>query len=357
MKMKNALLSFLALFLVSLVLAQPPAQNRTPLYEMFTSSTCAPCYNGNLALNEAQDESNGNWTCIKYQMYWPGDGDPYFTEEGYTRVRYYDVTGVPALFVDGNSVGLSSLNQEVMQNLEAVPAKVNLNAEYLQEDKAFTVNVKVEPTENVLTPFLKLFVAIIENKTYNNVESNGETEFEYVMKKMLPTGSGESIKPLKVDQVQEFEFNFEFQGEYRLPENANDPIDNSIEHSVEDFNDLSVVVWVQNRNTGEILQSTWATLPVHTKEVDALSNGIIALFPNPSSDALYLHYQIRTPSECHLSILDQNGRELLKQDLGQRSYGHYTEGLDVSGLEAGQYILQLQAGKELLTKKVVVIGE
>lgn len=355
--MKNTVLTIISLLWAVLAFAQPAAQNRTPLYEMFTSSTCGPCYYGNEALKEAQEESNGNWTCVKYQMYWPGDGDPYFTDEGYTRVRYYDATGVPALYVDGNSIGLSGLNQEVMQELEAVPSRVNLNAEYAQEDKSFTVNVHVEPTENVLTPFLKLFVAIIENKTYNNIESNGETEFDYVMKKMLPGGSGESLKPLKVDQAQDFEFTFEFQGDYRLPENATDPIDHSIEHSVEDFNDLSVVVWVQNRNTGEILQSTWATLPVNTEEIDPLSNGIISLFPNPARDVIYLHYQIRTPGNCMLSIMDQNGRELLKHELGQRSYGHYTEGLDVSGLSAGHYILQFKAGNEQLTKKVVVVRE
>ena len=326
-------------------------QPRTPLLEVFTSSTCGPCYFGNISLNETLDASDGNWTCIKYQMYFPGDGDPYFTEEGYSRSRFYDLGGVPQLQVDGkNEMHPGNLTGEMLEGFQAIPSDVNLTAHFTREGKIMEVDVTIEPTRNILTPFLKLFVAVIENKTYNNVENNGETEFEYVMKKMLPGSLGEQVAPLKTGQPQTFSFMHEFQGEYRLPVNALDPIDHETEHSVEEFEDLSVLVWVQNRTTHEVLQSTWATLTTGTVEEKTDGNGIIALFPNPASERLHLHYQVKSNASIRLSILDLAGNVIKAQNLGYKSYGNFTETIDVSDLTAGSYLLKLDDGNRVYSK-------
>ena len=341
--MKKTLLSWVFTLITAWGIAQ--VQPRTPLFEVFTSSTCGPCYSGNIALNEAFTASDGNYTCVKYQMYFPGDGDPYFTEEGYSRSRFYDLKGVPQLNLEGvNEMHPANLTEEMFQAFQAVPARVNLNATYTRDDRKIDIAVTLDPTENILTPFLKLYVAIIENKTFNNVESNGETEFEYVMKKMVPGSLGEQLAPLKVGSTQTFEFSYEFKGEYRLPINALDPIDNDIEHSVEEFDDLSVVVWVQNRTTKEVLQSTWATMTTGTQEQKTDGTGIIALFPNPTRDKIHLHYLVKSSCACQLSIHDLSGNQVMSKSLGYKNYGNSMETIDVSALPAGNYLLQLEAG-------------
>jgi hypothetical protein len=331
-------------------------QPRTPLYEMFTSSTCGPCYYGNVDLKEAFNGSNGNWTCVKYQMYWPGNGDPYFTDEGYARGRYYDVFSVPMLQVDGNiDISLSGLNQQVMKDFEEVPSKVNIEAHYMQDERNFEVEVTLEPTQNILTPFLKLFVAIVENKTYNNVETNGETEFEYVMKKMLPDHNGTQVKPLKMGEPQDFSFSYEFKGDYRLPNDSNDPIDHEIEHSVEEFDDLSIVVWVQNRNTTEILQSTWATMPTGIEEIVDDQNSIISVFPNPVEDHVNIHYLIKKSAECRMELIDLSGKTVQSKDLGFKPFGHYHDLLDVSNFTPGNYYLQFISGDQKVIQQILKI--
>src|SRR5690606_24089689 len=80
-----------------------------PFFEEFTSSTCGPCasfnnsfFNGFIAANE------DDITLVKYQMNWPGSGDPYYTAEGGVRRTYYGVNAVPELYVDGKKTGTSS---------------------------------------------------------------------------------------------------------------------------------------------------------------------------------------------------------------------------------------------------------
>ena len=44
-------------------------------------------------------------------MNWPGNGDPYYTEEGGTRRFYYGVDGVPMAFLDGASQGYAAVTE------------------------------------------------------------------------------------------------------------------------------------------------------------------------------------------------------------------------------------------------------
>ena len=81
-------------------------------------------------------------------------------------------------------------------------------------------------------------MAIFEKNTYNNVGTNGETQFEHVMKKMVPNVTGQQIPSLQAGNQINQSAQYIFQGSYRLPANANSPINHSIEHSVEDFNNL-----------------------------------------------------------------------------------------------------------------------
>ncbi|HJN06039.1 MAG TPA: hypothetical protein QF480_05445, partial [Bacteroidales bacterium] len=51
--------------------------NRKPLFEEFTSSTCAPCATFNAPFVPWCVTHEDDITLVKYQMNWPGSGDPY----------------------------------------------------------------------------------------------------------------------------------------------------------------------------------------------------------------------------------------------------------------------------------------
>ena len=50
---------------------------RIPMLEVFISSTCPPCVQGNINLSDVLANYNQiDYTLLKYQMSWPGSGDP-----------------------------------------------------------------------------------------------------------------------------------------------------------------------------------------------------------------------------------------------------------------------------------------
>jgi len=78
------------------------------------------------------------------------------------------------------------------------------------------------------------------------------------MKKMLPSGSGNYLGAMSENTPVSINKSHTFQGTYALPPDAGSPTNHSTEHSVEEFEDLMVLVWVQDNTTKKVLQSAWA---------------------------------------------------------------------------------------------------
>ncbi len=230
------------------------AQNRVTLIETFTSSTCPPCNPANVHLEDllAGAANDGKQVSLKYQMSWPGDGDPYYTDEGGVRRNLYGISGVPATRVDGTiQYSTGSITQANLDNAYAVAPKALITTTYTIDVPSQTIDVSVDVEALVNTDAgLRLHVAVFEYLTVSNVESNGETEFEHVMKKMLPDAQGSFMPALAVGEHFYYDETYTFNGNYRLPNNANDLIDHAIEHSVEEFTDLGVAAWVQADGPG-----------------------------------------------------------------------------------------------------------
>ena len=236
---------------------------RVPLFETFTSSTCGPCAGANVTAEAVFGANVGSLTSIKYQVDFPGFGDPYYTDEVGQRQSYYAINSVPRMEIDGGwdqNGGL--ITQQVVDDFTIIPSRLNLSASYQITGQTLDIDVTIDPVENLISNNLVVHMAIYEKTTYNNVGTNGETQFEHVVKKMVPTTNGTPIGSLAVGQQQTLQESYTFQGSYRLPalSPTSTPIDHSIEHSVEDFANLKVAVWVQDVVTKEIHQSTDAVV-------------------------------------------------------------------------------------------------
>jgi hypothetical protein len=231
---------------------------KRPLLEVFTSSTSGPDVAGNMNLsNVLSSYTDDQYSMLKYQMSWPGSGDPYYTIEGGDRRNYYNVNAVPDVILDGNvwQGNSSSLVNSQVDAVMANPAFVDLSSSHTVTGQTLDFTVAINPLGDFTGP-LTLYSAVFEYSTYNNVGSNGETQFSKVMKKMIPGSMGFALPTLQTGVPVLENFSHTFQGSYTLPPDANSPIDHSIEHSIEDFNNLGVVTWIQDDVTKEILQST-----------------------------------------------------------------------------------------------------
>ncbi|MCL2313246.1 MAG: hypothetical protein FWC41_12380, partial [Firmicutes bacterium] len=233
---------------------------RYVLLEGFTASTCGPCYSGNINLKNVlaqNDAVGGKYTLIKYQTGGPSPGDPYYTQEVGQRGSFYSNMYVPWLYRDGTQNGnTGSFTHAQLLNLQSIPSFVEVKGVFNVEGQTVTSTITVRPTEDITGGNnLRLFVAIVEKETYNNKKTNGETVFHQVMKKFMPNASGIILGDLTANVIITHELEWEFKGEYRLPPNASQPINHDIEHSVEDFDNLEVVAWVQNIATKVVYNS------------------------------------------------------------------------------------------------------
>jgi len=276
-------------------------RERTILLEGFSASTCGPCNAGNVNLKKVLAENNGKYAVVKYQMNFPGSGDPYYTAECGTKGSFYYVNSVPTIHVDGSAYKNSThqLKNYTLEELQNVPALMEVDVDYYVEGKTVYAKAKVTPTEDISGANLRLFMAIIEKNTYNNVGDNGETEFDNIVKKFMPDVNGIEPGNLQANTPYVTLQSWEFKGNYRLPANAGSPVNHAIEHSVENFNNLTVVAWVQNTGNKALYQAAngvntavptvvFGTVPAVAGTVTATLNGaqIVTGAPVSSGETL-----------------------------------------------------------------------
>ena len=325
---------------------------RVVLHEGFTSATCSPCKTGNAKLKQVLSQLNPeDWTAIKYQMSWPGNGDPYYTSEGYTRRAYYGVSSVPYLTVDGGGEeefgnAPSYYTVSLFNGYAEIPSFVELNATFQWNgQKKYNVSVEVNPLETYSGNY-RLFVALVENQTKNNFAdeylekygaatfyANFDTVFYYVMKKFMTSASGDNIT-LTANTPVTKSYEYEFKGDYRLPNNAQDPISHASEHSVENFANIYA--------TKEVLQSGKVGAASAIKE-QMLSNGEVLVYPNPARNIINI--------ESNNEIKEVVVYNLLGQKIKQ--YHSAINTIDISDIANGIYVINITTDKGVTTKKFI----
>ena len=241
------------------------------LYEVFTASTCAPCvpYTENV-LNPLfnNPENEEKFALIKYQMNWPGAGDPYYTEEGGTRRYYYACNSVPNLYLDGIHAYQLLDTQEAFDSLYEKPAFIELNS--LHDIDGTTMNVTVEVTPYFNITDFTVHIVVVENMTTGNVGTNGETEFTNVMMKMMPGDSGTLVTALDGETVYITE-SADLSGTF-----------------IEEFDDLSVVVFIQDDETKRVFNAANSIEGyVGIQENAAHLN----IYPNPTNGTILVNAQ------------------------------------------------------------------
>jgi len=206
--------------------------------------------------------------------------------------------------------------------------------------------------------------AINEKLTFENIKSNGETEFEHVMKKMMPSAAGQSLSAVSANDTVMLSNTHEFVGDYRLSNDAGDPINHSIEHSIEEFSDLEIVFWIQTPATGEIWQSyhqdvvvgdevsNLTTLEENGETIYVIDNDTFELFggvvvplgikdnneptfkvyPNPAKDLVYI---AGTEGMANVTMFDVQGRVV-------KLVSTQSNTIQVSDLPTGMYIVRIE---------------
>ncbi len=212
---------------------------RRPTYEEFTSSTCAPCASFNSSTFNPFIATHGDEiTLIKYQMNWPGTGDPYYTAEGGVRRAYYGVNAVPDLYVDGKVCATTATGvNNAFSTSKATMTYLDIQSQHEIQGNNVMIDCNILPYANYSGVTVQ--IAVIERKTTGNVGTNGETEWHNVMMKMVPDASGTMIS-LTANQTYNLKYTVDMTAT-----------------NVEEMSDLMVAIFVQASNK-EILNSNYS---------------------------------------------------------------------------------------------------
>ncbi|WP_234572346.1 choice-of-anchor Q domain-containing protein [Rhodohalobacter sp. 614A] len=78
-------------------------------------------------------------------------------------------------------------------------------------------------------------------------------------------------------------------------------------------------------------------------------------YPNPFNPTTLISYRLPVNSEVRLDVYDMLGRNVATLVSGQVSAGRHTVNFDASNLSSGIYLYRLQAGSQIITKKLTVL--
>lgn len=97
--MKRLSLAFLVVGMTTLWAAP-----RMVVGELFTNTSCGPCWAANLKLDAIAQQDSSFLAVIRYHTWWPGQYDPFYQaniSENRSRTNYYGTNYVPHFYIDG----------------------------------------------------------------------------------------------------------------------------------------------------------------------------------------------------------------------------------------------------------------
>ncbi len=234
---------------------------RRVIVEEATNASCGPCAAQNPTFQKWLSNHLDRVIPVIYHAWWPGPNDPmylYDTIMNKTRIQYYGITGVPSGRINGKIAtpsgsyyaGAVADTVALTNELKQTPFYSFISVSII--DFNFNTNdgsgsVKIEIASDIPLSNKFLRVAICEeHHYYENAGTNGEKDFYYLVRQMLPNARG-TLFNIAAGESQTFEFTF------------------NVDPSFTD--DLYAVAFIQDEANKEILQGNW-TKSTNTTEPD-----------------------------------------------------------------------------------------
>jgi len=338
--MKKILSSISLFCLIQFSFAQ-----RIVLIEQFTNSGCPPCAASTPPVFNYVNNNPADVVAIGYHTSFPYSDSMYFENptESNARVSYYNVQTVPYSIVDGNyyssfSSNFNSVIANTINTRKGIANKYNINNIYttISGNNLSTKLVFESLAASNINDSLRAHIVVIEKNVLKSSYAaspgaNTETNYEYVMRKMLPGQNGSFLVNRNLNGKDTITLSWPMQ---KIKSNA----------------EVRIVAFVQNKNTKEVymanLFSTNVSTGINEMKPDDLS---LKVYPNPANDFLY----ISTPdlmSDATISIIDVLGKVILSETVSPNK----TLLLNTSEFKKGIYFLVLNDGINRASKKVVV---
>lgn len=300
---------------------------RMILVEQNTSSSCPNCGSQNPAFDARMLDNADKVALLKYQ--WGDGGHPdimfdFNPIDVQARVStYYSAAGFPLVWSNGTFIGPPvNYSQADIDTDAAVDAWFEIGGTATITPERDAINMTVSTA--ALKAFnaaedadLVLHVAVVEKTIDYGTPpgTNSESVFHSVMRKMLPTATGEALGMQTQGQTNSFSYAY------------------AVDTTVISIDSLQLVVFVQNSGTKAVEQA--AVIP--SSQEPAGIGAIEAVRPQLSVWPGISRDFVRVAS-ADFQLMDVRGVRYNVQQLSTSNQGGSTV-LDVQGLAAGHYFV------------------
>lgn len=218
--------------------------SRTVLIEEFSNTSCIPCAEASVILDGLVEEFGiEKIVAIKYHPNFPSPIDPFYLHnpaDNSARTSFYGILGIPDLWVDGTLSPPSLDESEVRADIEeelSRPSPLLLDAEYEISGGQYTVRAHVIAAQDPGYSDLVIHFVVVESKIHFDTPPgiNGETDFQHIMRKMLPDAAGESFTITKDDALN-------FERQVTIDDTWNEE-------------NIETIVFIQSQESREVLQA------------------------------------------------------------------------------------------------------
>jgi len=320
------------------------------LLEIGTGGWCPYCPGAAMAADQFV-EDNYNVAVIENH-----NGDPYATDTSDGRNAYYGISGYPTGVFDGllsyvggnNTTSVFPSYLPLYQQRANIKTPLSISIYGTSNELAYTTTAQINKLANLAYPNLVLHLAITESHIPYSWQ--GQSEFNFVNRMMVPDLNGTSINlqnaPLGLMNIP---FNFNI-------------------GSTWDMFNCEIVVWVQNLDTKEVLQTHKVALldlpnhPVSGNDPSApgLQTALLGNYPNPFNPSTTISFTVQDFSPVSIDIYNQKGQRvktLLNESKAAGAYSVTWNGTDDSNrsVASGIYYFKMNAGKYSSTKKMILM--
>jgi Secretion system C-terminal sorting domain/SprB repeat len=325
------------------------------IIEHFTNSSDINSQQGDIQHNNLIDNNIYDVYDVQFHTDFPAD-DPANLDnptDNSSRSFIYSVSSVPRTLFEGNQY--SGPTFDFTNNFKMVNGDNDLIERRILGDALYDVDISSNKTqtgisgavtitarEDISTRKLRIQTAIIEafvnSSSYSSPTPLPNSVFRSVMKKMLPDAIGSFVeKSWVAGEQQVFNFNYTYSNVY-------------------DPDTVSVVAYVQNGTTKEIYQASSDDSSKIFDPTGGLNtwtlnqNFDFILFPNPTSDQVYIRFEEILDKEVQIDIIDQLGKNIMSESLRANEYEIE---LDLRGLPAGIFYVVVGNEQEKSIKRLV----
>lgn len=333
---------------------------RKVVLEEYTGIHCQYCPDGHKIANNFKAANPNDVFLINIHeggYSTPSAGEPDFrTSFGTALAGQTGLTGYPSGTINRHVFSPNTTTALSRSSWVAKGGIILTMPTYVTLDVTASVNTStrlltVNTTANYLAngPALNMMnIALLQNNvegpqtggsTYNpsQVLPNGKYNHNHMLRHLITGQWGDSIKVTTTGTSLQKTYT------YTLPA--------SINGVNLDINNIEVVAFI-TEDKQEIVTGAGINLTNSIDEISSINSMIIS--PNPAKNNVEVSFSINDNNDVNISIFNSLGAMVYSQNEGNLTSGNHTVNVNVSKLSSGVYYMNVKAGDNTITKKLII---